>query len=88
MNKKRKLFFIHLGKLSNNAGHTARLRYELKDISERADVSVLSLVNELDQISLDKYPNVHFYVLPIKFNGWTVVNLDHIIGQIDEIISF
>ncbi len=88
MNKKRKLFFIHLGKLSSNSGHTARLRYELKDISKMADISILSLTNELDQSFLNKYPNVHFYVLPIKFNGWRVVNLGYIVGQIDEIISF
>lgn len=88
MKKKRKLFFIHLGKLSSNSGHTARLRYELKDVSEIADISILSLTNELDQSFLDKYPNVHFYILPIRFNGWRVVNLRHVIGRIDEIINF
>lgn len=88
MGKKRRLFFIHLGKLSSNSGHTARLRYELKDISKMADVSILSLASEFDQSFLNKYPNVHFYVLPIKFNGWRVVNLGYIVGQIDEIISF
>lgn len=88
MDKKRKLFFIHLGNLSSNSGHTARLRYELKNISKMADISILSLTNKLDQAFLDKYPNVHFYVLPIKFNGWKVVNLGYIIGQIDEVISF
>jgi len=88
MNKKRKLFFIHLGKLSSNSGHTARLRYKLKNISEMADVSILSLTNELDQVFINKYPNVHFYVLPIRFNGWRVVNLGYIAGQIDEIVGF
>ncbi len=88
MNKKRKLFFIHLGKLSSNSGHTARLRYELKDISKTADISILSLTNEPDQSFINKNPNIHFYVLPIKFNGWKVVNLGHIVGQINEIISF
>jgi hypothetical protein len=82
MNKKRKLFFIHLGKLSNNSGHTARLRYELKNISKMADVSILSLTDELDQSFLNKYPNVHFYFLPITFNGWRVVKLDHVVGQV------
>lgn len=53
-----------------------------------ADISILSLTNKLDQAFLDKYPNVHFYVLPIKFNGWKVVNLGHIIEQIDEVVSF
>jgi glycosyltransferase involved in cell wall biosynthesis len=53
-----------------------------------ADVSILSLTNDLDQSFLNKYPNVHFYVLSIRFNGWKVVNLGNIIGQIDEIISF
>lgn len=88
MSKKRKLFFIHLGKLSNSAGHTARLRYELKDISKIADVSILSLINEPNKTSFDKHPNIHFYVLPIKFNGWAVVDLDNIIKQVDEIIGF
>jgi len=88
MNKRRKLFFIHLGKLSSSSGHTARLRYELEDISKMADVSILSLTDELDKFFLNKYPNIHFYALPIKFSGWKVVNLGNIVGQIDEMISF
>jgi len=87
MNKKRKLFFIHLGKLSSNAGHTARLRYELEEMSKVADVSILSLTDKIDQISSDKYPSIHFYILPIEFNGWEVVNLNYLIGQIDEITN-
>jgi len=77
-----------MNKLSNSPGHTARLRYELEDISKMVDISILSLTGELDQSFLNKYPNVHFYVLPIKFNGWKVVNLSHIVERIDEIISF
>lgn len=88
MNKKRKLFFIHLGKLSNKAGHTARLRYELENMSKVADVSVISLTDQVDQISSDKYPNINFYALPIEFNGWEVVNLNYLIEQIDERINF
>lgn len=53
-----------------------------------ADISILSLTNDLEQSFLNKYPNVHFYVLPIRFNGWRVVNLGYIVEQIDEIISF
>lgn len=87
MNKRRKLFFIHLGKLSSSSGHTARLRYELSDISKIADVSILSLTKELDQSFPNKYPEIHFYSLPIKFSGWKVVNLANTVGQIDEIIS-
>jgi glycosyltransferase involved in cell wall biosynthesis len=52
-----------------------------------ADVSILSLTNELDKSFLNKYPNIHFYALPIKFSGWKVVNLGNIVGQIEEIIS-
>jgi len=88
MKKKRKLFFIHLGKLSSNSGHTARLRYELKDISKIADISILSLTDELDQSFINKYPDVNFYTLPIKFNNWKVVNLAHTVEQINKTIRF
>ena len=87
MDKRRKLFFISPGKLSGNSSHSARLRYELNDISKIADVSILSLANELDKSFTAKYPNIKFYVLPIKFNGWKVVNLTNTIKQIIEIIS-
>ena len=87
MSKKRRLFFIHLGKISNNSGHTSRLRYELETLSKKADVSILSLTNEVDQISIDKYQKVKFYNLPIKFHGWEVVNLNYLVGQIDEKIN-
>ena len=88
MKKKRKLFFIHLGKLSSNSGHTARLRYELKDISKMADISILSLTDELDQSFINKYPDVNFYALPIKFDGWKVVNLAHTLERINKRIKF
>lgn len=87
MNKRKKLFFIHLGKISNNSGHTARLRYELEELSETADISILSLTDIVDKISIDKYPNVQFYNIPIEFRGWEVVNLNHLINQIDEKIN-
>lgn len=88
MKKKRRLFFIHLGKLSSNSGHTARLRYELEDISKMADISILSLTDELDQSFINKYPDVNFYALPIKFDGWKVVNLAHTLERINKIIEF
>ena len=84
MNKKIKLFFIHRGKLSNNTGHTARLRYELDELSKRANIFILSLANEMDQIYVDKYPDVQFYNIPMEFRGWEVVNLNHLIEQIGE----
>ena len=84
---KRKLLFINLGKLSNNSGHTSRLRYGLEVLGKNADVSILSLTGEVDQISIERYSKVQFYNLPIEFRGWSVVDLDHLLGQIHEKIN-
>jgi len=83
-----KLVFLTLAPLSSNAGHLARLSFELRDLSKINEVSIICLGKDPDnEETKNIYRNVSFIHLPVKFNGWEVVNLLETANTIKNVIE-
>ena len=77
------LMFLTLNPFSAEPGHLARLSAELCDLSKLNVVSVLCLGEKPDDEKTKRqYNNIHFSHLPIKFDGWAIVNLRTVIKDI------
>lgn len=86
-----KLLFLTFAPIENNPGHLARVVLILKELSQKAEVTILCLgtKGDSDRTKLT-YPNTKFLHMPLSMNGWEVENLHkskHLIKNIVETIK-
>ncbi len=83
-----KLMFLTFAPLSSNAGHLARLSLVLNDLSKLSEISIVCLSeNPDDEYTKNKYKNVSFFHLPVKFDGWKVINISEIVSNINDFVK-
>ncbi len=69
-----KILYITFSPLQSNAGHTARLKTVLKNVSMKNDVFVMCLNGRDNKEVRSVFSDVKFVQMKAVFNGWTVVN--------------
>ncbi|MFH1472923.1 MAG: glycosyltransferase [bacterium] len=83
-----RLVFLTFAPLSSSAGHLARLSFELKNLQKTNEISVVCLGKYKDDKETQcKYDKVRFYHLPIKFNGWNVVDVKGVSNSIYTLVG-
>lgn len=80
--------FLTFAPLSSNAGHLARFSFELRSLSILNEISIICLGKDPDNNETKNiYKNISFTHLPIKFDGWRIVNLLEVANTISNIVE-